>query len=58
MKIFKELYLYEDLVQQRRDIQQSDETLQYFSRYRNNQQFSFGIIEKQPIYFKHRHKKE
>ncbi len=47
------LYLYEDLVQQRKDIQHSDEKLQYFPRYRNNEQFSFGINEKQPIYFKH-----
>ena len=52
------LYLYEDLVQQRKDLQHSDETLQYFPRYRNNEQFSFGINEKQAIYFKHLHTKE
>ncbi|WP_299164493.1 GNAT family N-acetyltransferase [uncultured Eudoraea sp.] len=50
--------IYEDLVQERKDIQHSDETLQYFPRYRNNEQFNFGINEKQPIYFKHLHTKE
>ena len=48
----------EDLVQQRKDIQHSDEKLQYFPRYLNNEQFSFGINEKQPIYFKHLYTKE
>ena len=41
-----------------KDIQHSNETLQYFPRYRNNEQFSFGINKKQPNYFKHLHTKE
>jgi len=50
--------IYEDLVLRRKDIRYCEETLRYFPLYRNNEQFSFGINEKQPIYFKHLYTKE